>query len=603
MKLIATIREELLHKTSFLYLSGDCKLAGCTFKEGKVSRIDEETMKVLFDLLLGENSVKLDRKEEYDVILDLDTGYKHYLLNGKEDFEEFYLENGIEATLYKSATDKGFWQSAREFMVATNKIMFSGMIGLIVTLTLLNTVRGVRFNDKNIIFLYNPIENSGIVFGEDGTFSCGNGVTVEDLKRDIASSDRLNMSEKQFLLNTELLEDVVPYYVGTDYEIISRIYHHNIGIVPFTEREKVVKSDIVGFWAHDNSLHVRDYEFYEEGAFNSEYVRVCAGHEDAHLLETNFDLSFIDESVAEIIAHEYFNDSASSLESYSYSNQVRYTKVLMEIIGPEVVWERMFRYESKILEETILPYLDREDYDLFFEILKKDRRVITEADFANIKTLLAKIYEAKFGEPMSSNPMIHAILGGTEYNRVYFRKSLAEVSPSYYTTFEEYSIEEADRRGIIKNFVLHEEVGSLEEWESAIGDHIIDKTFSLRSAVSPNYLLSGSSVEYIDGKFVGNVSIDFGDTFIAMDAEDAIKSGYVEAVYFIDVKVSKEFFLENRDTMYLWCQLQTDGDGNSLYYYSRLDDKIYSWTSQKIFVDEIVKKGNDHIIRPGYYRG
>ena len=76
-------------------------------------------------------------------------------------------------------------------------------------------------------------------------------------------------------------------------------------------------------------MQVRDYEL--DMQIDEKNVATLY-HEYIHLLQVNYDYRVLTEGSANIICEELFDQS-----KVSYPLEVSYTKILMEIIGPEPI--------------------------------------------------------------------------------------------------------------------------------------------------------------------------------------------------------------------------------------------------------------------------
>ena len=87
-------------------------------------------------------------------------------------------------------------------------------------------------------------------------------------------------------------------------------------------------------------MQVRDYEL--DMQIDEENVATLY-HEYIHLLQVNYDYRVLTEGSANIICEELFDQS-----KVSYPLEVRYTKILMDIIGPEPIWRYNFEEIRKL---------------------------------------------------------------------------------------------------------------------------------------------------------------------------------------------------------------------------------------------------------------
>lgn len=590
MKFIASIKDENLKKTTYLFLDEEGRTAGCTYHEGNLTKVDD-SIKDFFSLfsLADENEV-LDNEDGFEVILDKTSGLKHYFKEGVENFLMLLIKNSRGIDIFKGSSGGSLWGRSRELFVGTYKVLFTLITSAALSFMITSSIGNANYNAKEVFYFYNPIFDKALVLGEDEVFMCDGSLSVEALKSDIESSKNLSALEKMAIINEELLEDVIPYYQGTEQEVLTRIFHRDMGILPFTEKEKQNRPNSLGFWSYDNMLHIRDYEQCANLADNL-YFKEIAGHEYAHLLEANYDLPFLFEAVAEIICNEYY--CRINWTAGTYPNQVKYTKVLMEIFGPEVVWDRIFRIDSNKLEDAVKPYLSESEYSNFFNILRTHNNDITQDDFDMMERLLGKMFKAKFNYDMQENPMINTILSpfNTDYRRTYFCESLSKEKPSFYGTLVTLSFEEACEKGIIKDFYVVKWLNDYEKWKDLNSPNIIDKHVGIAPANDSVINIYDYDVKKNDiGIPVGVLTIECLDEKMSMTVDDAVKMGYVKYLYGVTYLVDKNYFLQHKDSPSVNVLFK---EGEPSYSFNRDSMTITQKTLERVYVPEIVRKEND----------
>ena len=149
-------------------------------------------------------------------------------------------------------------------------------------------------------------------------------------------------------------------------------------------------------------------------------------YEYIHLLQANCDYTILTDGSAEITCEEFFN-----CQKHAYPLEVRYTKILMEIIGPEPIWRYNFEENSQALEEAIKPYLEDGEYKNLMQILNTNTEVFPN-HLENLNNLLKKLYYNKYGKAIYEDDHLKALLTYREtlptledelyYNRSYFNE-------------------------------------------------------------------------------------------------------------------------------------------------------------------------------------
>lgn len=468
MEHVVTIEDEI--STTQIYLDNQNKLCGFCVKGNKLQRIDVDIIDKLRVFFLGQNRETLGVEDGYEVVLDKDTNLVHYLKDGKDDFEKLIMMNGEDAHLYSK-----LFNSYRGKCVGKEdkiKIITKG-ISVILKKVALGLFIARILPLAFLILSDMPIRLSGefvnisdaisYVFTADDENALGKPIDEYTIESLIYNSPNIqNEDVKDFLWNESFIRDVLPYYEGTPMEIISKFRFGSLNILPFSSKDKERHGELVlGYYAGDGNLHV---DGYEEDKFDKESSQAnTTAHEYIHLLQTSDGFRFIIESMAEVIAQEYFLSSSNSEDIYCYSTGCKYLKVLMEIVGPEAIWEEGFRKGSTKLVDSVRPYLDDQDFELFVHIMEMSpERYLEYGD--DLEKLLGTLYKNKFGKDMSEDRFIRAILSGEEYDRAYFNRELIESRESYYMA------RTVDRSIAFEMGLLEGQVGGIISYDQFIDD-------------------------------------------------------------------------------------------------------------------------------------
>lgn len=582
MKLVATIENINEKKIDFIYCDENDILCGFSYDEGLIHEIDEKTFDNLNVFKLGLKRHSVGFKNGYEIILDEESGLKHFFRDGKENLVMLYKENGIENSNYslisklnRNIKNNGFLR-ARKFILN----------GLIVTLFGIECMIGLfTFNQKEVFYNdgYNgivfqvPFANNKIFFYGDSSIAYySSDAKTEDFMGYIKESKNLDRVEKKFLCCEELLADVVNCYSEEDL-IIAQVRHTNIDIVPFTEEDK--KESLLGFYCGDNLLHIRHYnsslDLYDED------VREVLGHEYIHLLELS-DYKFFKESIAEIASYEYFLKSDKCREG-NYFDGVKLTKMLMEIIGPEPVWNSTFKRDCYEVEDAVKPYLNDQDFTTFVKLIMKNPHKLDSDEFNDFFTILCKLYKSKYGDSLYNNKMITAIYLDNEHSRIYFNNSIVKDFPSYCYSRDKISFAEAEKNEMVRCFLPRQV--SYSTWANSKGEKRELRTFSIVIS-NTNQPTRYHDVECYGDELVGIV--DFG--YCIMPIEAAVKNGLVRIEYFLPEFVSIEDFMEHGlENNQLEARLLQNGLRKD-YYLNKDDMCFYSLRLVKLYVDEIATK-------------
>ena len=576
------IVDKELNQINYLYLekSNDNKnrFHGFTIKDTLLTKFDTSSFNILNMFILGKNQKDIGMQDGYKVILDLDSNLYHFFKYGKEDFEKLYYYNGEYATMHNDEPIKGKTES-RKFIFKVCRLVEFATISLFIqiityqSLTILHNNLNSHNNNTEIItetvsesitkpIWYTVDEERHIAFLSDDflghvTFSFEDeeavyvkGITADDIKDAIYRSSALDEKEKDFLWNEQLITDLIPYYKGTNYDILTRIKHREIDIIPFTEEEinDEANPTRTGYYSGDNVLHIRNYN--SNTLEISSDMQGCVGHEYIHLLQGDSPYDFLRESVAEIMSHEYFLNCGDLTYDYSYSDACRYTKVLMEIVGTDPIMKTIFSDDPTNLEEEIKTYFTEEDCNEFLDTIKLSP-YYHKPNYSRLEELLAILYKNKFNSDMQDNPLIMNILENQEHNRIYFNSDLMNTNPSYYTISEtkEYSFKEA----VEQNLIYFYEIRCLNENQFLNHEYsdsdIIKITVDFKC--KEGYYIKSADYEFEGKEIKGRLKIVDEDSVVRdISVSEAIARGYVTIEnYYIWYKLKHELSLNSTGYM------------------------------------------------------
>lgn len=400
-----------------------------------------------------------------------------------------------------------------------------------------------------------------------------NYITVDEMINLINNSTNLNEEEKEYLINENFFEDIVEYI---NYGINSQIIAYKLvdmDIVDFTEEEKEWKTDSNGFYDEGNLLHVKNYN----GLTKDNHDTVS--HEFIHMFDNiYYNYPYVHEASDSLFNYEYYTK-----ESKSYSEQQIRLKVLMEIIGPEIIWKYYFGVNSdEILENSIKNYLNEEESKELLELFKtkksKNDNIDIEEVHKRVDELLGIMYYNKHNDYIYNDEIITAIYNNLVISRNYFNITNQIIPSSYFNIINGkkkdkdiklikniFSIKR-DNSKLFNKFYLEsfkcDRIYDSVDIEEAIElgyisfndtyvkvDYILKEDFTYEmfneyNIVRPIYK-SDYNCDYVDGI----VSIEISkDNWIDFTVKDAVKLGYIKEYYEISKKVYNNS-LENRKVL------------------------------------------------------
>lgn len=345
----------------------------------------------LMQSFFNSSKEKFLKKEGfYDVYVNEETGYHHFYQNGKQDISKFFQMNGEDALLYK---DLPVDDRIKQFHYQNSRAPYTRYISMMIDLL---SVTAFFLEMQYVVpRVYSQLDPRAYYF--DAT----------TLSQSINSSAELTDREKEILCNDKLFSDIctVPMRSFAFHDLREKT--SNVSIVGLDEsdvihndiREKLGLSQFAGYYSslEPNVLHVDDMY----------YNRDVVTHEFVHLLQS-CDEKYLTEACAEIIAYEYYDAPVDS-----YLEEVKRTRVLMEIVGSDPVWQSNFSGDSSKLHELLKHNLSSEDYESVCRILKTSPGNTTDEKMNQVNQrfdeILSRLYENIYHEPIENNQAIQLI--------------------------------------------------------------------------------------------------------------------------------------------------------------------------------------------------
>ncbi len=443
-------------KNSIIDLENE-KISGYSFfKDGRVEPINSSVLNVFNGFFLSNNRTVLPNEGKYRVILDNETGFKHYFDGDSEDFLMFFDMNGEDVTIYDVVNSKlhenhvfdreNYTVKARAFKLGKNlvKATAAGLVGVMIFLATLNTAYVVLNPEESKDYRNQPLGR--IVTDLKG-------VSTDEAIRMIMASKNLSDKDKMFLANRDLFDDLLPY-INQSSEAKYLLYK---------------KLDNLTVKTYDNT-NMNNNGFYSIGDLNALYIAESSvedyyedviSHEFIHLLQKNYYYNVITEACAEILSSEYFDEAMP----YSYHEEVKEVKKLMEIIGPEPILKYICADDFAAIEREVIPYFSAEELNEFRDALhKKD---VSNPEYNDdeihiqmlkLDHLLCELFERKFGYPASEDHVM-AGLNTDTVGRCYFnsKKQTGQFNYTIHPVDLNISLEEACNFNIVN---MYQEYGN-----------------------------------------------------------------------------------------------------------------------------------------------
>ena len=386
--LVGIFKDKIKNSESYIYLDyiNGYKYHGVEICNGIIKPLDRDIIVNIYESFkINDNCKYIKDYKEYKVYYDDINNLYHYMKDNKEDMLMFLMKNGENALLHTSKHKLHVNRKDYFRKIVSSTVVAILSVNLFYSLLVSNHDIAARINTDlktDISYLEEKITGKEL-----------NDVTVEDLYVLINNSERLSQDEKNFFCNYELISRVIPYYTDTNmkYAIKSRLDSFDI-----------VYGDIhdgaAGYYAYSNEI-VLGKEF-EKVDIDDEYKKSVASHEFVHLLQAECP-AYIKEASAEIISSEFFDRTL-----YSYVEACNNMKLLVETIGPKVLWGYIFSGNSEEFDRILKNNLDKNDYNRLIQELDKSP-FDGNPDHELITSIIHKLYRNIYNENMIDNHDIY----------------------------------------------------------------------------------------------------------------------------------------------------------------------------------------------------
>lgn len=403
------------YKNKIIYIDiKDNKVYGYYYHNKKKHIINLNTIAILINSLFDQTKEEfLETRGEYTIFINIETGYKHFYKDGKEDFLKFFVVNGENGILYEDSSPLNKKSKIKQFInkKAAIQYIIPAIIGSMITIPITNKLK--ETTNLEIQELEEAATETDSNQYYDFTEMCDA----------IQLTDTLSNQDKKILYNEELFKKISNTPMTEDRIMSLNEKLTNIKIVPYTkedeennqEKRKQGKKPNVGYYIsiNPNIIHVKDLE-------NS----VVKRHEFIHLLQDNSIYSYIIEASTELISNEYYKEPLNS-----YKEEVKRVKVLMEIIGSEPIWNIIFTGSDEKIDEfndILFNNLSAEDYGELYSILITAPGNKTEEEMKEINKkfdrIIANLYKNIYHEKIENNEIIKYIYENDNIdNRHYFQ--------------------------------------------------------------------------------------------------------------------------------------------------------------------------------------
>jgi len=364
------------------------KLICVNYSKNGVTKSNSYRLHEIFSgFLFNQNCNFVGYYKDYEIYYDEVTGIKHFLKNGKEDFNLLFECNGTDAILYKKIFSDETKQEIKQFFFRGATVFIS--LAFIISLHNTFVPRSYALDDK-IEQIYG--------YDQDEILSLES-VDYEQALKYINESN-LDERTKQILSNEDLLKDVFKHYSNTPLEYTASLKFNNINVEEFN-----VPFDMFDGYAGYYSSNQPNVIKVNSEYISSELYEKIVAHEYIHLLQAEgLPYLYLVESSAELIAHEYYG-----YDIITYKPAVENLKLLINIIGPEPVMKLLFAGDDEQFKAILKDNLSGSDYIILLNCFEKGAKVCNDENdetHNKVRTILCNLYKSLNGSDITEDSYI-----------------------------------------------------------------------------------------------------------------------------------------------------------------------------------------------------
>ncbi len=400
----------------------DGKLGAFHVSKDGFSKSDSKYINtVLNKLRFNSNCIYLTDVDGYSIYYDKETGFKHFMKEGKEDFEMFVRANGKDATMYLSSDSEN-----KKYKPGKKIARAFGISALSITIMLgsfdIFHIREMYGVNEDLIVL--RIHSATDLYDMYKTGPMDYMDAIEAI-----NDSEFDAIDKQLLGNEELLKLVFKYYEGTPMKYTANAKFNDIKLKVYNGDEGEREAQNYGYYSifEPNVLNVH------KDSRSSTLV-----HEFIHLLQADgCCYSYLNEAVATLMTKEFYN-----LDSSSYPDAVDNLKLLISIVGPEPIYKLVFSGDDSDLLKIFRDNLTNDEVISLVDELRSSPSNTKESEqYQYVRESLFKLYKNMYGSDISDNAELALIFLNEDSNDNY--------SPLYLNVYK--ILNDGDERNILIN--------------------------------------------------------------------------------------------------------------------------------------------------------
>lgn len=411
----AIVENQETKSKEYLYLKNDNNTLfyyGFGFIDNKIIPIDKNIIQKIYSLFKNHDEcVYIEDYLNYQVYLDKKNNIKHFIKNGVEDFVMLFNYNGQDITVYdtndnneeNNSHGKKFHIGKYIVSVSLSFVILMGLFTITPPIIQAKLYEGNISNNLQYEFLQMAYSVSDYV---ELDIHCINSNEAIDLIK----NSNIPYELKESFANENLLNDIFPYYKNTslEYTIKSKLKNLKLRIYEPTDKYIIGTEATAGFYTDlaPNVLSVKKGDKYKE----------TAKHEFIHLLQTDDrKYIFLQEALAEMVSVEYLD---KAYDTYDFC--VMNVSMLMDTIGPKIIWETVFSGDDTNLVNILKNNLNEGEYKELISYLTSRPQESVES-CQRINSIIATLYRNINNKEIRDDKNIYNERG-FHIKRIYFNE-------------------------------------------------------------------------------------------------------------------------------------------------------------------------------------
>ena len=324
--------------------------------------------------------------KNYKVYYDSLTGFNHFISNGVENYEMFFKFNGIDARCYKDGQKRNIYSKLFAILGVSVILTYAGFTSLV----------GLKY-DTNIYYATHTSHN----ITELTEMYKNEKLDYKDAINSINSSN-LPDGVKAVISDESFLKLIFSYYENSPLEYTSSLKFNDLKLGRFKEDNRQ-DENTKGYY----DSFTPNVLYSKEGQSKDEEIPTLI-HEFIHLLQAEGNsYYYLNEAVAELMTSELLESSP-----VTYFDAIENLKLLINIIGPEPIYELSFGGDDTSLNNILKSNLTNKEVITLKYYLQKDAVDINNNSdiHIEIKKILYKLYKNMYGKDIEEDQNIMCIL-------------------------------------------------------------------------------------------------------------------------------------------------------------------------------------------------